>query len=105
MGRLKQENGKWLFTYRGGFLFEKTKTKEKKESLIRKGFLYSEIFDNGKILCSLPPRYQKNAGQVQAYLNIDKLEDSKLKKGIKAVIAWVKNLFSRTPKTAAEVPV
>jgi hypothetical protein len=103
MGRLEKKEGKWSFTYRKFFLFKKTITIIKTESVLIKGFLYSKISQQNKQLCSLPPRYQKDVEQVQAYLGIEKLLDSKLKRGLKAIIAWVKNLFTRTdtaPETA-----
>jgi hypothetical protein len=93
MGRLNEKDGKWTFDYRRAFIFKKTITMDKTESLLKKGFLYSQVFDNRKLLCSLPPRYQRIAEQVQTDLRIEKLEDTWLKKGIKAFIAWVKSLF------------
>ena len=94
LGRLKEADGKWSFSYKRFFLFDKTKVIHKKESILIKGFISSEIRQEEKnAVCSLPPRYQKNSGQVQAFLNIDDLQDSSLKRGITAMIEWIKNLF------------
>ena len=101
LGRLKAENGKWIFTYRKLFITEKTITVDKAESILKKGFIYSEIRQNEKLLCSLPPRYQKIADQVQTNLNIEKVDDGGLKKGIKAFTAWIKNLFTGNRTAAA----
>jgi hypothetical protein len=95
MGRLNEKDGKWTFAYRKAFIFKKMIAIDKTESFMKKGFLYSEVHDNRKLLCSLPPRYQKIAEQVQTYLRIKKLDDTPLKKGIMGFIAWVKNLFRR----------
>jgi hypothetical protein len=93
MGRLNEKDGKWSFVYRKSFMWEKTIVIDKMESFFKKGFLYSQVFANGKLLFSLPPRYQKITEQVQMYLRIEKLDDSSLKKGIKELITWVKDIF------------
>ncbi|MCL2102268.1 MAG: hypothetical protein FWH22_11225, partial [Fibromonadales bacterium] len=58
--------------------------------ILRKGFIYSNIYNNGVALCSLPPRYQKITEQVKENFNIHKIEDGRLKKGIKGIIEWIK---------------
>ena len=114
MGKINQQDGKWFFTFRKFFLFEKTVIIEKTESIFTKGLLFSEIRQNttllpandlpyahshavsieGIAICSLPPRYQKICTHVQSYLGVEKFEETKLGKGIKAIIAWIKKQFS-----------
>jgi len=101
LGRLKEEDGKWVFTYRKYFIFKKTKVIDKTESILKKGFLCSDIRSARGLICSLPPRYQKITEEVQAYLSIDKIEVNILKKGIKAVVTWVKELFSSEKELAS----
>ena len=100
MGRFREENGKWSFTYKKYFLIKKTVFINKTESVLKKGFLYSEIrnkINNKEIsICSLSPRYQKITEQVQTCLGIQTIVESKLKKGLKATLEWVKDLFKRT---------
>jgi len=102
MGRLKFIDDKWSFAYRKYFMFKKTLLINKTESVLKKGFIYSDIRDKKSLVCSLPPRYQKKAEGVQFYLGIEKLEDTKLKKGLKAMFAWIKNLFSGSKKMMPE---
>lgn len=96
MGRLTENNGMWIFTYRKFFLFLKTVTINKSESLLKKGFFYSSIYEKKDHICILALRYQKIVEHVQTYLNIEKFEESKLKKGIKATVAWIKESFHKT---------
>lgn len=95
MGRLTEQDGKWVFTYQKGFFFEKTITADKAYTVLKKGFICSDIRNGGKLLCSLPPRYQKVTEQVQDWLHIDKRDEGKIKRGLKAAGAWIKNLFRR----------
>jgi len=100
MGRIIDKDGNWIFTYRKFFIFEKAITVEKNEPSLKKGFLYSQVFNKEITVCSLPPRYQKFTEYVQTELKIEKLEDGKLKKGIKALFAWIKDFFSRKTESA-----
>jgi len=47
------------------------------------------------LICVLPPRYKELSMQIQTYLNINKIEENKIMKGIKGIIVWVKNIFSQ----------
>jgi hypothetical protein len=105
MGWLREDSGEWSFTYKKYFLFKKTVIVDKAEPVLKKGFLYSTIRSQKTAVCSLPPRYQKITKQVQAYLGIEKLVEGKLKKGLKATVEWVKDLFRRTESTSDAVPV
>lgn len=93
MCRLIEKDNKWIFVYRKYFIFKKEVIIDKLDSTLKSGFIYSEIYNNGKLICSLPLRYKKIAIQVQNYLEINKLDDTKLNKGIKAVVDWIKNIF------------
>jgi hypothetical protein len=101
---LREENGKWSFTYKRYFLIKTTIFIDNTESVLKKGFLYSEVRNNIKnkdvSVCSLPPRYQKVTEQVQTCLSIEKIVESKLKKGLKAAVGYLKNLFTRTDTDA-----
>jgi len=97
IGWLKEEDGKWKFTYRRFFLFKKTKTADKFDSVLRKGFFYSDVRNNKLPVCSLPPRYQKIDSQIQSYLNIDRFEETAIKRGLKAALAWLKEIIVGKP--------
>ena len=99
-GRLTEENGNLLFSYRKFFLIGKTKTINNPELVLIKGFMYSRLYNKKKIVCSLPPRYQKITEKVQAHLSIRRIEDSTLKKGLKGFIEWVKGINRKEQATA-----
>jgi len=103
MGRLTENNGMWVFTYRKYFLFRKTVVIKKSEPLLKKGFFYSSIYEKGNHIYILSLRYQKIIEHLQTYLNIEKFENSKLKKGIKATVAWIKDAFHKTNSTLSVV--
>jgi len=96
MGRLTENNGTWIFTYRRFFLFLKTVAIKKSEPILKKGFFYSSICGREGHICILALRYQKAVERVQTYLNIEKIDESKLKRGIGAAIAWIKESFYKT---------
>ena len=99
-GRLTEKDGNLLFSYRKFFLLERTKTINTTELVLKKGFLYSSLYNKNNFICSLPPRYQKITEKVQARLGIRRIEDSALKKGLKGIAEWVKGLFRKEPAAA-----
>jgi hypothetical protein len=92
IGRLTEKDDELLFFYKKFFLFSKTASIGKSEPVLKKGSIYSQIYNNRTALCLLPPRYQKAIEQVQAHLSIYRIEDSATKKGIK----WLKEKLSAT---------
>lgn len=92
-GRLTTKDGNLLFSWRRFFLFKKIKTVENPRLVLKKGFFNSDLCNGSIFLCTLPPSYKKIDYQLQSYLDIELIEDSKLKKGVKGVIEWVKSKF------------
>ena len=90
IGRLTNENGILHFSYRKFFLFPKTIIVNEAEFVLKKGFFYSKIINNGTVIFLLPPRYRKIEGKVQTHLGINKLESSDLKRRMK----WFENKFA-----------
>ena len=99
-GRLLAYEGKLRFSYRKFFIFRKSKTIDTSELVLKKGFLYSNLYNKNNFICSLPPRYQKNTTKVQAHLGILRIEDSALKKGLKGIADCVKGIFKKEPVAA-----
>jgi len=89
-GVLTVQDENLVFSYKKFFLFRKIKTINNTELVLKKGFLYSTLYNNGTATCSLPPRYQKITEQVRDSLRIQKFEDSTLKKGFRGAIEWIK---------------
>jgi len=92
IGKLTEKDGDLFFSYRRFFLFRNTVTIDRSEMVLRKGFLYSTIHNRGIAVFALPPRYQKVAEEVTAYLGADRMEESSLKKGLKGIMEWFKRL-------------
>lgn len=90
IGRLTNENGKLHFFYKKFFLFSKTITVDDDELVLKKGLFYTKIIKNRTVIFLLPPRYRKLEKQVQENLNIRKLEDSELNRGMK----WFEKKFA-----------
>jgi hypothetical protein len=84
-----------LFSYKKFFLFKKTKTINNLELILKRGVLYSCLYTNETFICTLPLRYQKIMEKVQTSLNIQKIEDSHLKKGITGMVEWAKDIFRK----------
>jgi len=82
-------------SYKRLFLFKKTKTIDNPELTLKRGVLYSGLYNNGTFICTLPLRYQKIMEKVQTNLNIHKIEDSYLKKGITGMVEWTKDIFGK----------
>ena len=94
MGRLTEKDGNFIFSYKKYFYFQKEVTVDLAESVLKQDYFSSSVIVNNKTVCTLPLRYLKIPEQVQAYLKIEKMEDAGIKKGVKAVIAWIKGFFS-----------
>lgn len=93
-GKLMKKDGNLLFSYKRYFLFKKIKIINNPELILKKEFLYSNLYCNGTFLCTLPLRYQKITEKIQVNLNIQKIEDGTLKKGLKGIVKWIKEFWN-----------
>jgi len=94
MGMLVERRGQWVFTFKRFFIFRKTVYIKKGEPILRKGVMFSSILEKGKPIFMLALRYQKNVERVQTCLKIEKIEYTKLKRGLKSIMAWIKETFA-----------
>ncbi|MCL2102265.1 MAG: hypothetical protein FWH22_11210, partial [Fibromonadales bacterium] len=92
-GRLTEQDGNLLFAWRRFFIFRRTKIIKNPRLVLIKGFFNSSLYNGSIFLCTLPPRYKKNDGLLQSYLGIESIGDSKLKKGLKGIVEWIRNLL------------
>jgi len=95
MCRLTKKDNKFIFEYKKLFISKRVITVDNYDSVLKIGFINMTIYNNGKLICVLPPRYKELSMQIQTYLNINKIEENKIMKGIKGIIVWVKNIFSQ----------
>lgn len=91
IGRLTEKGGDLSFSFRRYFLFLNTVTIDRSEIVVKKGFLYSTVYNTGVAICTLPPRYQNSTEEIKAYLAA-RIEDGSLKKGLKGILEWFKGL-------------
>ncbi|MDR3002431.1 MAG: hypothetical protein LBU89_14370 [Fibromonadaceae bacterium] len=94
-GRLTEENGNLIFSWRRFFIFRRKEVIINPRLVLIKGFFYSKLYNGSILLFSLPPRYQKIEAQLQSFLDIELIDDGKLKKGLKGIVEWIRNLFRR----------
>lgn len=93
--RLTKKDETLLCSYKKFFLFKKTKLINNPELTLKKGVLYSGLYNNGTFICTLPLRYQKGVEKLQKTLDIHKIEESSLKKGLTGVLEWTKDILGK----------
>jgi len=102
IGRLTERDGDLSFSFRRYFLFRNTVAIDRSEIVVKKGFLYSTIHNNGVAVCALPPRYQNSTEEIKTYLDA-RIEDGALKKGLKGIWEWFTGLRSSKMAEPASV--
>jgi hypothetical protein len=94
-GKLTKKDEYLLFSYKKYFLLRKAKIINSSELVLKKEILYSNLYSNGVLVCTLPLRYQKIAEKVKMNLNVQRIEDGNLKKGLNGMIEWIKEFWSK----------
>ncbi|MDH4317990.1 MAG: hypothetical protein OEV64_06340 [Desulfobulbaceae bacterium] len=106
-GYIKMDHNGLVFTYKPWLIFRKRKVtivKDDEKFQVEKGIItlgLDKLIDTAKAvktinLAVLPPRYQELEPDVASILGTTIISESKIARGMKGAVAWIRNMFLKS---------